>query len=241
MVKNHIKRLAAPKTWPIERKKHIWVARQLPGTHTIESSLPIVLVLKEFLSYAKTSKEAKQILNTGKIKVDGIVRKEHKFPVGLLDVLTVDKDSYRVLLNENGKLILHPIKKEEASVKPRKIVKKQKVKGNKTQITCYDGVNKNIDKEKYSVSDTLIFDVEKKEIKDHLKLEKGAVIYVTGGKQVGKVGTLKEVKKKVGLQPKKIIFSVGKESFETLKDYAFVIGKTKPMISIPKDERNENN
>ena len=236
MVKNHIKRLAAPKTWPINRKKHIWVTRQSSGTHRIDQSLPMSLVLKEFLSYAKTTKETKQILSSGKIMVDGVVRKEHKFPVGLLDVLNVDGESYRVIMNTKGKLVLHPVKGEEANLKLRKIVRKQKVKKGKTQITCFDGYNKIIGKEKYGVSDTVVFDTKKNEVKEHLKFEKGAMVYITSGKQVGVMGTVEEVKPGEGFNPSKIMFKVGKETFETLKDYAFVVGKGKALISLPKDE-----
>ncbi len=232
MVKNHIKRLAAPNTWPIERKKYAWVARPYSGTHRLHHCMPISFVLKEVLSYAKTAKEAKQILNTGKILIDAKIRKKPKYPLGLFDVLSVDGDNYRMLLNLKGKLFLHPIKSDEAMIKPRKIVRKYVAKGGRLCITTYDGTTQ-IVKVDYNTDDTLIFDLAKNEIKEHLNLEKGSLVYIIGGKQVGKVGIIQEIKQAEGLQSQRIAFTVGEKSFETLKEYAFVIGKTKPVISLP--------
>src|SRR3989344_6450651 len=113
----HIKRLAAPKTWPIERKKTKWVTRPNPGSHPLERCLSLNFVLKEMLQYAKTSREVKKILNQEKISVDSKVRKDPHFPVGLLDVLTIKdtNEHFRVFLNKKGKLMLHKIKKEEST------------------------------------------------------------------------------------------------------------------------------
>tara|TARA_Y100000310_G_scaffold345598_1_gene467065 strand:- start:9596 stop:10309 length:714 start_codon:yes stop_codon:yes gene_type:complete len=235
MGRNHIKRLAAPKTWPIERKKNKWITAQNPGPHSLDRSLSLGVVLREILCYAKTTKEAKHILNTGKVKVDNIVRKDHKFALGLMDVLTLEgtKENFRMLLDTRRKLFLHKIDPKDAMLKPRKIIGKQKLDGNKTQITCYDGFNKNVGKEKYNVSDTLLFDIDKNEVKERLVLEKGSSIYITAGKKAGVVGVVKEIKNSDGIRPAMIVFNIKKEVFETLKDYAFVVGKTKPAISIP--------
>ena len=58
------------------------------------------------------------------------------------------------------------------------------------------------------------------------------MIYITAGKQVGQVGVIKEIKKTKGLQPPTIIFTQGKEDHETPKNYVFIVGKTKPLISL---------
>jgi len=66
----------------------------------------------------------------GNIKVDGKVRTDEGFPVGLmgidsnnLDVLTIDKtrESYRVLYDVSGRFVLKSIKPEEAKFKLVKV------------------------------------------------------------------------------------------------------------------------
>ena len=234
----HIKRLAAPKTWPIKRKKTKWVTRPNPGSHPLERCLSLNFVLKEMLQYAKTSREVKKILNQEKISVDSKVRKDPHFPVGLLDVLTIKdtNEHFRVFLNKKGKLMLHKIKKEESTMKLRKLINKTIVKRKKIQLNFYDGTNKIVSTDGYKVADTIVFTLTKNEIQDHLKCEKGAFVYIIDGKQIGDFGVIESISKP-SLHQQKIICSRGKEKFETLKKYAFVIGKEKPIISLPEYEQ----
>ena len=238
MVKNHISRLNAPKSWTLLRKETKWIARPLPGPHPINRSITINMVLKDLLGYAKTTREVRTILNKGLVKVDGTVRKNHKFPVGIMDVISFEetKEYFRVLLNKKGKIILLPIKKEESTLKPRKIINKTSLKKNKIQVNFFDGINLILKKGKFNTNDTVVFDLSKKETKEILPLEKGALIFIIDGKQVGKIGIVKEVEKRNGTQPAQIIFTEDKNEMRTLKEYAFVIGKNKPVISIMKEK-----
>lgn len=232
MGKSHLKRIAAPKSWPIKRKSSKWVYRPNPGPHKIENSLPIGVIVKELLGYVKNTKEIKYVLNQKKVLVNGKIRKDHKFPVGVMDVLTVGNDNFRVLLNKKGKLTTVEISSAEAKVQPKKIIGKKSLKGKKLQVNLTDGTNI-LSKEDYKVGDTLVFSENK--VKDHFKLEKGAIIYIISGKQVGSIGILKKTEEKKGLQQKEITFTQGKEDYKTLKKYAFVIGKNKPVINIPNE------
>jgi small subunit ribosomal protein S4e len=231
MGKGHIKRLAAPKSWPINRKTNVWVLRSSPGSHTLETSMPAGLILKEILGYVKSTKETKYVLNQGKVSVNGQLVKKQKLPVGILDVITIGKDNYRMIIDTNGKLIPVKIKNDEAKLILKKVSNKTALQGKKTQVNFSEGSNI-ISEEKYDTGDTVVF-TEKKAV-DHIKLEKGAMIYILAGKQVGNIGVVKEIKEKKGLQPAKIIFTQGKEDFETLRKYIFVIGKNKPLITIEK-------
>ena len=232
---SHIKRLRAPKSWEILRKEKKWVTKPRSGTHQLSQSLPLNTILKEFLNLTKITKETKHILNAGKVKVNGKIRKDHKWGVGLMDVVSVDDLNLhqRVLFNKKGKLALFPIKKTEANILPEKIIGKRSLKKNKAQINLSDGRNLLDAKKDYKVNDTVILDTATGKVKEHIKLEKGALIYITKGNKVGQVGVIKEIEEKKDLQPTKITFTSGKEQFVTLKEYALVIGKTKPAISIP--------
>lgn len=237
MVKRHLKRLAAPKSWPIKRKTTKFIVRPMPGAHNLNTSIPLAVLIKEVLNYAKTIRETKRILNNDNIKVDNILRKDYKLPVGLMDVISIKgtNENFRILISKRGKLTIHPIKKEESLIKPFKITGKRTIKGKKIQITFHDGRNKIIKDNKFKVGDTLVLDLEKKDVKDHLELKKGMVIYLTAGKHKGNIGVIKEIQNLNSIYPNKVIFTKGKETLETLKDNVFVIGKDKPCISLGKE------
>ena len=76
--------------------------------------------------------------------------------------------------------------------------------------------------------------MKENKVKEHIKFEKGALIYITDGNKVGEIGILKEEKMSEGSQPTKIVCSNNDKEFTTLKSYAYVIGKTKPVITLPK-------
>src|SRR5207247_9368000 len=85
-----LKREPAPGFWPIKRKERTWAPNTRPGPHSREKRIPLVIVIREILGYARKAKEAKRIISTGKVKIDGVVRSDHRFAVGLWTVLTVE-------------------------------------------------------------------------------------------------------------------------------------------------------
>src|SRR3989344_1021916 len=161
MSKKHLKRLAAPRTWPIQRKTNKWITKPNPSGHSIDKTMPINLILKEILKLTKTTQETKKILNQKKVLINKKPIKNIKFPVSLMDILEIPKINkyYRVLFNKKGKLILHPIEKEEASIKLSKIINKTLLKHKKLQLNLDDGRNILIDKEEYKTGDTIVFDL----------------------------------------------------------------------------------
>jgi len=231
----HLKRLAMPATWPLARKGSKFVTKPNPGPHSLEHGMALNSVLKEMLGWAKTSKETKLILNNGLITVDGKVRKELKFPVGLMDVLKNQKtgETFRIILNSKGKLHLLKIKGQEENIKPCKIIRKQMTKGGKIQITLHDGRNLLTDNNDYKVGDTLIIELPSGKPIQHLKLEKGTFVMITKGKHSGEFGKLLEIVGEKSIEDTKILLESNGQKFETLKDYAFVIGKEKPLINLP--------
>jgi len=221
--RKHLSRLAMPKTWPLPRKGYKWITKPMPGPHRLNLSMPLNLVLKNLLKYVKILKEAKYILNKGDVVINGKIRKSHKFPVGFMDVIEIPSldEYYRVLLDRKGRFYALKIKKDEALLKPFKIIGKKILKKGKFQINFYDGTNKLAGKDGYKVGDTLVLDLKKREIKKHLKFDKGSKIFLFEGKYAGSFGVVEEIIK----MPRKdsIVVSSGKNKFETLKKYAFVI------------------
>lgn len=222
-MKTHMKRLAAPRTWPIKRKGPgiRFIARPLPGPHSMQESMPLVVILKEILKIAKTTREINAVLQSGKIFVDGVVRKEKYFPVGLMDSLSLDNEHYRILINTKGQLYLKKITKEQTNLKPHKIIDKTILKGGKIQLNLFDGKNILVKENSYKVGDTLI--MTKNEIKKHLKFGKGSYVYLTGGYHIGKCGAIDEILVFPGSEPTRVIIKDGENRMEGLKKYAFVV------------------
>lgn len=232
MSKRAIKRLAVPKTWPIKRKETKFITRPYPGGQSLARGLSLNTLFKDLLKLTKTTRETKQILKDGKILINKKPRRDYKFYVGLFDVVELPTQKYfRLLFNKKGKFILHPTKKEEPII--YKIINKTLLKNKKIQLNLHNGKNIIVEKDDYKVGDTLTLD-EKNNIKQHLKFEKSALIYLVGGKHISETATLQGIHKAQGSQPDKIELKSEKTIFNTLKEYSFVIGKENPIITLPR-------
>jgi small subunit ribosomal protein S4e len=236
--KKHLKRKPAPKMWPIHRKEAVWTVKPKPGPHSLSSSLPLELIVRDMLGFSKTGKEAKNIISHEKISVDGKVRWDEHFLVGLMDVVSIvdAKKSYRVLPSRKG-LFLHPIKSDEAASKLYRIEDKTVVKGGKVQLDLHDGTSYLLPEEDtYQTLDVLQLSVPDREIIGHTKLAIGAPAIVTGGKNIGKYGKVTTIEKKPNQKRRNLIVTLEDASgnqFQTILDFVFVLGDTKPSISLP--------
>jgi small subunit ribosomal protein S4e len=233
--RKHLKRFKAPENWPIHPKEKKWTVKPSPGPHAIKGSLPLLIVIRDILKVADTSREAKRIINNGEILVDGRVRKDYKFPVGFMDVVEIPKTKkvYRVLPDEKGRLILHPIPEENKDFKLCRIEDKTTIKGGKIQLNLHDGRNCLVEDD-FKTADVVVFKVLENQISDHIKFENGTVGLITGGKHIGELGTIIEINITRSSMPNTVLIQTDdQKTFLTLKDYVFVLGKEKPMISLP--------
>jgi small subunit ribosomal protein S4e len=228
MAKEILKRLAAPKTWHVERKKTKLITKPVPGPHKTENGIPLNILLKEILNYAKTTREVKKLLATNEIKIDGKARKDPRFQVGIFDSIefTGINEHYRVILSKKGFIELLKISKEEASTKPCKIIGKTMVKG-KLQLNLYDGKNIIADKKDYKVGDTVLLSFPGQKISKHLKMDKKSTIFLIGGKHKGETGNVENI------MANRVVYKNHKgELIETSKDYAFVVVEQKSLIKL---------
>ena len=238
--RKHLKRYKAPKSWPIHPKEDTWTVKPSAGSHSINDSIPLTLVIRDVLKLADNSREAKRIINSGNVLVDGRVVKDYKFPVGFMDIIEIPKtgESYRVLLDRKGRLQLDLI--DDNSAKLSKIVNKSTIKGGKTQLNLHDGKNVIIDEDAYSVGDVISLKVPEQEIGEVYPLQEGATVLVTGGKHTGELGTVTEIIENKSSNPNTIIIeNSSKDDFLTLKDYAFVVRIEKATVSIGVGEAGE--
>ena len=221
---SHLKSLRTSKIWPIKRKVTKFTTRPSPGTRRIEDAVSLNFVLRDMLDLTKTMRETKKVLQQKTVLVNGVVRTDHRFPVGVLDTIDIQpsKEQYIILFSTSGKLMAKKVK-TPLSGRLAQVVNKTMLKGKKVQLNFHDGTNIILDKNGYNTSDTVM--IEKNKITKHVKFEKGATAYLVGGKHKGKTATIVEVKLMSDMQKHRIVFTVDKESFETLKEYAFIIEK----------------
>ena len=228
----HQKRLSMPKTWNIPRKTHKWAVKASPGPHSGLKSIPLLLVLRDVMKLANSSREAKKILHDGNILVDGVVRRDYKFPVGVFDVITIPKIdlSYRVFLDEKQRLSLRKISDPE--VKLCKITDKTIVKGGNTQLNLHDGSNIISDEYSYHPSDSVILSLPERKVVKHITYKSGSLALVIGGAHSGELATIEDVRKTQSTMPNMTSLHSSYD-FETIEDYVFVVGKGMPEIETP--------
>jgi small subunit ribosomal protein S4e len=236
-----LKRKPAPRFWPIHRKELPWIVKPSSGAHSLQSCLPLTLVLRDMLGVAQTRKEGKIILSEGKVLVNGQVRKKDDFPVGLMDVISMPEagNYYRVMPSHKG-LILNPIGKNEAAFTLMRVEDKNTVK-NGVQVSLHDGSNmlikvadiKNPQEVTYETFDILKITCPDKQVALSIKTKEGNLAIITGGKNIGKQGKIVEIEKtesKKRRQALVVVEDANGVRYQTILDFIFSIGEAQPMI-----------
>lgn len=244
-VQQHLKSMHAPGFWPIHVKEFKWVTKPSPGPHSIKESLPFALVIRDMLQLAKTIREVKKILSEGKAEVDGKIRRDKKFPVGLMDVIEFPdaKLAYRVLPSPGKGLALIDIPKNEKSLKLCRIEDKTYVKGGNIQLNLHDGRNillnikdsKNSKEDVYKTFDTLQIKIPEQKILKHLAFKEKTYALVTSGRNIGRSGKIMKIEKSAFAKPSIVTMKDdGNNTFQTIADYVFIIGEEKPLVKLSK-------
>lgn len=245
-----LKRRPAPSFWPIQRKKFTWVVKPSPGPHSVEECLPLAVVLRDILGFAKSEKEAKTIVSQEKILIDGEVRREDRFPVGLMDVISIpDADKYYCVLPSEDGLMIHPVSKDEASFKLCRIENKKMLENGQVQLNLHDGTNllvkvadpKNPQEDIYETLDTLKLSIPDKQILEQIKMKEKNCAIITGGKNAGKFGKVAEIEKATGKKRRMALVTVEDDAgnqYQTILNLIFTIGQTKPLITMPEAPSN---
>jgi small subunit ribosomal protein S4e len=242
-----LKRKPAPRFWPIHRKELPWVVKPSSGSHSLQNCLTLTLVLRDILGVAQTRKEGKMILSAGKVLVNGKIQRKDDFPVGLMDVISLNEAGkyYRILPSHKG-LVLKPISKEESSFKLARVVDKNTV-NNGVQIALHDGTNilikvadpKKPEEVTYESFDILKITLPEKTVTQSLKTKEGNLAIITGGKNIGKQGKIVEIEKTEAKKRRQALVVVEDSQgvrYQTILDFVFSIGDVQPMINTVMEE-----
>jgi small subunit ribosomal protein S4e len=221
-----------------------WAPRTRPGPHPRDNSLPLVTVIREILGHARTAREAIHIINTGKVKVDGVIRRDHRFPVGLMDVLQVEgaAETFRVLPKPNTGLTPTPIEQKEAGFKLCKIVGKKNIPGGRIQLNFHDGRNLLIQArdprqktaEDYAVGGAIQLGFPGQKIISQVPFQTGALGLVVDGRNQGLVGRIESITLSTHARDKSVRIETTGGSFETPAVYVIPVGTTAPLVGVGK-------
>ncbi len=229
---NHIKAITIPKSWKLPRKQKVWFVKPSPGKHPISHAMPLGVVVRDILNYADTMKEARKIIGSRKIYIDGRPERDYKAPVGLMDVVSIPEtgEHYRMLFDARGRLALTAIDSERAKWKLVRIDDKTTIRHGVIQLNLHDGRNILVEKDIYKTGDVLKISVPEQKILKHLKMEEGSRALIIGGSHRGSLAVLSEYEVIKGPHPNIVRF---KEGFETVKDNVFIVGLDTPEIKLP--------
>lgn len=235
-MRKHLKRLRVPGFWLVPRKANKWVTRPRPGPHRLFESIPLLTVVRDVLKIADKADEAKTIIKARQVLVDGRPRTDHKFGVGLMDVVSLPKlrKNYRVLPARKGLEIVE-VDAKDAGKKLYRVRGKTAAKAGKVQLSMHDGTCVLVaasDAKEAAAGDTIMVDIASRKIDGLLKLEKGAAVVITKGKNVGLAGKVENIVSTGTKEPAKIVCNVGGERLEVIKSYVFVVGKDEPVIKL---------
>jgi small subunit ribosomal protein S4e len=213
-----------PRSWPLPRKTSIWVAKAAPGAHALELCMPLVVVIRDILGYAKSTREVRHILHNDLVSIDGRICKDSRRGVGFMDVLTLGEENYRCIVDRKGILRYRQISKKEAGTKVCRINGKTTIKGGKTQLHLHDGRNiLTDDAGEYNTGDSLVLALPSQEIKEHIRFSDGIKCYLTGGAHVGEFAEVSEYIVKRSSMPNEVQFA----DFGTVMSNVFAIGSQK--------------
>jgi len=239
--KKHLKRIAAPKSWMLDKLGGNWASRPSQGPHKLRDSLPLTVIVQHRLKYALTRREVMMVLNDkeGNVFVDGKVRRDEKFPAGFMDVVTIKKtgESFRVLYDTKGKFVLRSIKSDEAKLKLCKVKRKEMGPNRIPYIVTHDGRTIRFPHPDIAIHDTVKVEVETGKILDFIKFETGNLVMVTNGNNIGRVGVLTSRDRHLGGFDLVHVRDARGHTFATRIGNVFIVGKGKnPLIALPKDK-----
>lgn len=227
-----IKRQMAPKFWQIKRKGFPFVLSVNPGPYAKDKCYPIGILLRDILHLCNNMHEAKLAMKQGHIEIDGIVRRDVHFGVGIMDVINIvpSGESYRLIPKDLN--ILVPIKTKEKDIKLLKITSKVSIKGNNIQYGFHDGKTLISDKKQMNVGDVCLVRVPKIEIMEHIKFDVGSTVLVVQGENAGKIGKVTEIKNGMFSLPKRIDVQLEERSVELPVNVVMPIGNDKPLLEV---------
>ncbi|XP_059947685.1 small ribosomal subunit protein eS4, X isoform-like [Mesoplodon densirostris] len=231
--KKHLKRVAAPKHWMLDKLTGMFAPRPSTSPHKLRECLPLIIFLRNRLKYALTGDEVKKICMQCFIKIDSKVRADITYPAGIMDVISIDKTGETVC-DTKGRFALNHITPEEAKYKLCKVRKIFVGTKGIPHLVTHDARTIRYPDPLIKVNDTIQIDLETGKITDFIKFDTGDLCMVTGGANLGRIDVITNQERHPGSFDVVHVKDANGNSFATRLSNIFAIGKgNKPWISPP--------
>ena len=184
----HQTRQEATTRLPMERKGKKYVAR---ASSHLETSVPVVVAVRDILNLAKTKSEVKKMINQKILKINGRNVRSQNESIKLFNIFEAGK-TYVLKLSPTRKFFLEEAK--DGKERLCKVIGKTLLSGNKIQLNLHDGTNI-LGDNKIKINDSLYLDFSSK-IKKHISLEKGNEVFIISGRYEGRSGKISDIQDK---------------------------------------------
>lgn len=228
-----LKRLSAPKHWDIGRKGDRFAIKPRPGAYSIEDGYSLGVALRDILNLVQNKREARSVLSSSEILVDGVARRDPAFSVGLFNVIEVPKEgtAYRLIPSPDG-LKARQVSKDQVKLKLLKIKSKSKIDGGHIQYGFHDGRSMVDDGLGLSPGDSVVVKVPDQSVSASIKLAKGSLGLVLSGERAGQVGKISEVKKGTISRERMVTLALPNGETELPARLVFAVGSDSPVIEV---------
>lgn len=231
----HMKRSAAPTFWKIPRKEGQFIMKPSSGPHPIKESYSLATLLRDVLKVVKTMRGARSVINSEKIIVDGVIRRDCNFPVGLMDVISIPSmnKTFRLLPVKGSMLFPVVVDSESTKMKLCKVKSKGKAHGNAFFYGLHDG-RTIVSKEDIGVNvdDSLLISVPEGKIVSKVKMDKGSLVIFLRGKATGKLGVVNKIFSGSLTSEKSVEVDIYGSKVQVPIRILLAVGVEKPIISL---------
>eukprot|EP01071_Lankesteria_metandrocarpae_P013172 Lankesteria_metandrocarpae@DN676_c0_g1_i1.p1 len=244
--KHHMKRVHAPHHWCLKKMGGNFAPRPSNGPHKARECLPLAVLLRNRLKYALSYNEVKMITMQRLIKIDNKVRTDVTYPLGFQDVVTIDKTktNYRMMYDTKGRFVAHKVRDDEAKYKLCRVRRVFLGPGSVPFALTHDGRTIRYIHPDVKPNDTILFDLTKGKMSTAppqggdpwIKFEPGKVVMITGGNNIGRVGTIVDRERHPGSVEVVHVKDPRNQTFATRISNVFVIGSEAPWVSLPKGD-----
>ncbi len=227
-----LKRQKAPKFWDVKRKSSQFILSPRPGPYSKSKCYPLGIVIRDVLHLSSTANETKQILNSGQIKVDGIIRRDMRFGVGIMDLIEITSSNKAFRLIPKGSELLVPVETKENRSKLLKITSKTTIKGGKIQFGFHDGKSLTAENNDMNVGDVCLVTLPELKIEQHIKFDTGCFVIVVQGENAGKIGRVEEIKNGMFSLPKRVVLTFDEKTVELPVELIMPVGVDRPVLEV---------
>ena len=229
MVRLHLKRTSMPKSWNVKRKNITFISKPNPGSFNRKYITSFLILIRDILKVAKTTKEAKYIVNNTDIFVNSKKIKEIKAPIGFFDTIEFakTKEKFILLFDKFGKFRKVDIKDDNLYLK---LKNKKNLGKSKFQLNFENSFNILVnekDFKKAKTQDTYVYNLKSKKIEKIIELKEKSLVYIFDGNYKGKFGKVVSFNNYSGRTQDTCEIEIDGVKHITAKKYLFVVDKIK--------------